>query len=362
MHEQFNVAEYLGYLLRRWRFWAIACAVAGALTLGVSLLMSKQYTATASILIDAPSGADPRVATAVSPIYLESLRTYEQFVESDTLFLQAAEKFNLRAEYPGAPADSLKRRLLKVIKPRDTRLLEISATMRDPGRAQALAQYVAEQTVDLNRRLSRQSDQDFIDEAQRQLNVAHANLTAAEDVFNQESVRGPYDALQAQVDNLVDLRARLHKELLDSQVDVADYTAQNNQRELAAVRARAAALEKQIAALDSELAAKEKAASARRARLEQLAADIKAARATYQSAETRMNDIRWTAGSRSERLRIIDPGIVPQRPSSPNIPLNIIAALFIAAIFAWLYLTVAFALRASERPAPVRAYSAERVS
>src|SRR5438132_1846213 len=191
MHEPFNAAEYLGYLFQRWRFWVVACAAAGLLSLVFSLLQPKQYTATASILIDAPSGGDPRMAAAVSPVYLESLRTYEHFVESDTLFLDALEKFHLRAEYPGAATDSLKRRLLKVTKLRDTRILEVSATLRDPVKAQALTQYIAEQTVNLNRTLSGQSDQDLIDGAQRQLGVARTNLEHAESVFKEESGRSP---------------------------------------------------------------------------------------------------------------------------------------------------------------------------
>src|SRR5579884_595923 len=191
MPEQFNVADYLSHLAQRWRFWSMACIVAGIVALVFSLLQPKQYTATASILIDAPLGSDARTATAVSPIYLESLKTYEHFVESDTLFQQAVEKFNLRQDYPGASIDGLKRRFLKVTKPRDTRILEISVTLRDPRKAQALAQYIAEQTADLNRTLSRQSEQDLINEVQRQLDVARDNLRRDEDTLKQENARAP---------------------------------------------------------------------------------------------------------------------------------------------------------------------------
>ena len=52
--------------------------------------MTPQYTATARIVIDPPAGTDLRAAMAVSPIYLESLRTYEQFASSDSLFQKAA--------------------------------------------------------------------------------------------------------------------------------------------------------------------------------------------------------------------------------------------------------------------------------
>src|ERR1039457_6240050 len=75
---QFDVFEYLGYLRRRWLFCAIACAVAIAVSVAIGLVLPKQYTATATILIDVPGAADPRASTAVSPIYLESLRRSEE--------------------------------------------------------------------------------------------------------------------------------------------------------------------------------------------------------------------------------------------------------------------------------------------
>jgi uncharacterized protein involved in exopolysaccharide biosynthesis len=358
--QQFDVFEYLGYLRRRWLFCAIACAVAIAVSVAIGLMLPKQYTATASILIDVPGAADPRASTAVSPIYLESLRTYEHFAQSDTLFVEALDKFHLRDENPKAAADSLKRRVLKVTKPRDTRILQVSATLRDPVKAQSLAQYIAERTVDLNRTLVRQSDQDMIDEAQRQLDAARNKTQQIEKALEQESAREPYEALQAEVDNLVELQGRLRRDLLQARVDVADYTAQGNQKELAAVRARADVLEKQVADINRELLAKEKTAVERRAKLEAFNANLRAARASSQAAEGRLNDIRQSAGNRSERLRIIDPGIVPQQPSSPSRTLIVIAAVFVAAILAWLYLTVAFNFRAHSRRSGIPSYSADR--
>ena len=45
-----------------------------------------------------------------------------------------------------------------------------------------------------------------------------------------------------------------------------------------------------------------------------------------------MQDVRSALGSRGERQRVIDPGIVPERPSFPNIPLNVGIALFAAIV------------------------------
>jgi uncharacterized protein involved in exopolysaccharide biosynthesis len=39
---------------------------------------------------------------------------------------------------------------------------------------------------------------------------------------------------------------------------------------------------------------------------------------------------------------VIDPGIVPQRPSSPNIPLNVIAALLLTLVGLAAYMTISF--------------------
>src|SRR5690349_14606334 len=88
----------IGQLVARWRIVAVACAIAVVASTFVCLLMPRKYTAVCRLLVDPPAGSDPRVSTAVSPIYLESLRTYEAFASSDDLFQQAAKKFGLRTD------------------------------------------------------------------------------------------------------------------------------------------------------------------------------------------------------------------------------------------------------------------------
>ncbi|HLJ49613.1 MAG TPA: Wzz/FepE/Etk N-terminal domain-containing protein [Bryobacteraceae bacterium] len=370
MSEQFDLQEYLAYLGRHVRFAAMSCAAAMVIVLVVSLLLPKRYTATASILIDAPAGNDPRASTAVSPIYLESLKTYEQFASSDTLFQQALDHFHLRDEFPTATVSGLKRRVLTVVKPRDTRLIEIAVTLPDAVKAQALGQYIAEHTVKMNRDQSRQSDQDLIDNAQRDLEEAALRVKKAEEALNQESLRSPLDTVRAEVDNMVELRARVRKDLLAANVDVADYTAQQKDAaapeaarlriDLESARARGATLEKQAADLDREIATKETTIAEWHARLDRLGNELGLARGTYKTVENRVTETRASAGMRTERLRVIDPGIVPQRPSFPNTPLNVVGAGFIAAIASWVFITVAFNVRKQVRPRAARAYSVER--
>src|SRR5947209_3631300 len=168
MNEPLDAFRYAGYMRARWRRIAGSCGIAAALALIISLLMPRQYTATARIVIEPPAGTDLRAAMAVSPIYLESLKTYEHFATSDSLFQKAIGQFGLRSLLGTGPIESLKRRVLKVETVRNTRILEIAATLPDPRRAQALVRFLAESTVNLNRSMVTESDQDLLQGMEQQ--------------------------------------------------------------------------------------------------------------------------------------------------------------------------------------------------
>ena len=112
MQDSFDALKYVEYLRQRWVFLCTACGIAALVALGVSLLIPEQYTATASIVIDAPAGNDVRTATAVTPVYLESLKSYEYFASSDTLFT-ALDHFQIRDSGQGTSIESFKRRILR---------------------------------------------------------------------------------------------------------------------------------------------------------------------------------------------------------------------------------------------------------
>ena len=121
LENRIDLIQLMGYLRKRWLVVVISTLTASILTLAGSLVRSKRYTATASILIEAPAGNDPRGATAVSAIYLESLKTYEHFAESNTLFGQALNHLNLRDYQAAQSLEGLKKRVLRVSKLRDTK-------------------------------------------------------------------------------------------------------------------------------------------------------------------------------------------------------------------------------------------------
>ena len=319
-----GVLPALDRLRARWRLIALACAVSVALTLLVSLFLTKQYTAITRIVIEPPAGSDPRASTAVSPIYLESLHSYELFASSDDLFLKAVERFGLRQD--SVPIDKLKKSVLKANMPRSTKILEIEATLPDPKKAHELALYIAEETVKLNQALSRQGDQELAAEPEKQAVEAHDRLQKTEDAWAQASTHEPVEQLQAEVDSDEQLRATLQREIVEFDV-LAEHE-------------RADQLRAKLNALQQALAPKRKLLAERVARMDQLNSERTSAQASAKLAETRLQEVRSALGSRGERLRIIDRGIVPERPSSPNILLNMVLALFAALVLSGFYLVM----------------------
>jgi len=348
---EFDALDFAGYVRDRWWVVAIACGVAVGLAFAVSEALPRKYTATASILIRPPGGSDPRAATAVSPVYLESLKAYESFASSDTLFAHAIDAVHARDGNSGVSIESLKHRVLKVSKPGSTAMLVIGATLGDPNKAQALARYVAEKTVELSQSLDARSSDEMTSEYRTQLDAAKARHDQALQAINGFSLTQPVETLENEVQETSDLKFRLERDLQVARTDLADYTAQTSpdadeaqwlRNHAASARARVAALESQTRELDDLLTKKSPELERRKLRRDALEDEEKTAAAALETANTRLNEMLTAARSNDERLQIIDPGIVPQQPSSPNTMLNIVAALLISFVGSTVYLAFRF--------------------
>ncbi len=345
MQDSFDVFEYIDFLRARWRFPAFACGFAILLALATGLLLPKRYTATATVLIDPPAGGDPRIATAVSTVYLESLKTYELLATNDQLFLRAAGRFHLREQ---APIESLKGRVLKVDKLRDTRALEISVTLPDPKAAQAVAQFIAEGAVELSRSGGKEADEAMIADAAQAAETAQARMNDAETAWQKASGAHSAEELRSEVSEDRYLKSHLEEQLLDEQADLAGSSGQA-QRDSGASQAGVGLLERRIAELSRAMDEKSAALARQTAREEDLQAVLTEARASYESASRRLADLRISRGSRAEWLRVVDPGIIPERPSSPNRPLILLGAASLALFGSWLYLTISFSWTGGSR-------------
>src|SRR5262245_62105671 len=228
----------------------MVCLGAGVLALIASLLLPKEYTATASVIIDPPAGNDPRSSITVSPVYLESLKAYEMFASSDSLFLRALEKFHLRDD---RPLESRKRRILKVTKVRDTKILEIAVTLPDPKQAQELAQFLADETVNLNRTANVENDRELLADAQARVADTQKRLEQEQAVWHEFSLRMPYETLRSELEALTESRDRLHKDLLDARADFAEFSARPSDSRADPAKARVTSLESQDAQISKQI-------------------------------------------------------------------------------------------------------------
>jgi uncharacterized protein involved in exopolysaccharide biosynthesis len=355
--DEFDAFQFISHLRSRWKTLMAACGVAVVLALTVSWLLPNKYTATASILIEPPAGNDPRAATAVSPVYLESLKTYEHFASSDTLFRQALQHLKLRSANDGEPMESLKKRVLRVSKPRDTKILEISVTWRDPVQAQALAEYIARQTVGLNKMLDDRSQHDLTAQSGLFLDAAADRVNKAEKARLQFVTDNPMSALQDEIAAALKLKSQIQSDLSYAKSELAGYQAQEKARladrtsssspstlseGIVSSRAHIDFLEQEQKDVDQQIAKNSGVLEKRKQQHDLLETELRAARAQYEMASTKNSDILSSAAFRGERLQIVDPGVTPQRPSSPNVPLNLAIGLLASMLGWFLYASMSY--------------------
>jgi capsular polysaccharide biosynthesis protein len=216
-----DISGFARYLYQRRKFIVLTSTVSVALAGIASFLTPFKYTATASILIEPPAGNDPRGAMAVSTVYLESLKTYERFASSDSLFRQALAQLGLRSEYSGVPIESLKRRMLKVEKPKDEKILEISATLPNKRKAQKLAEYIADQTIAMNRSFENHSIAAISRDSTDLVQAAQATLQQTRLKREKFLREQPVAPVEEELAIMADLKVRAERNLADAQGELA---------------------------------------------------------------------------------------------------------------------------------------------
>ena len=345
------------FIASHWRVLAVSCGLCVLLTAAVSFLLPKKYTATVTMLIESPAGNDPRGTTAVSPIYLESLKTYEHFANSDSLFEQALQDLNLRALYSGVAIENLKSKILEVTKPRETKILQVSATLADPQMAQRFAQYIADKTVAMNRSLDAASIREAINEGQLVLESTLARQKNALRARDEHLVKEPIARLEAELTGAIEARSRADRDLMEVGEQLADTEArvkaggssdgtmddpQRLRDSAVAYKAELQVLRGQREGFSTIIERDSILLEQRKHQRDILDHELQTAQAQYETAYTRNNDILASAAFRGERIEILDPGVIPERPSSPKIGLNLALAFLASLAASLVYLLLSF--------------------
>jgi uncharacterized protein involved in exopolysaccharide biosynthesis len=172
-------------------------------------------------------------------------------------------------------------------------------------------------------------------------------LDEAQTAWNALVVSEPVESLQAEIDAAIDLREKLEEQLAVAESDAAEYQQEAQDGAFAreqrnAAQARAAELAKRSRALQETIDRETSTLALRTAKRKALESSLKVAQQAYETVAGRLLESRAMAGTHAEQLRIMDPGTAPQRPSSPNITLNVMTAIFAALILSIAYLSVAF--------------------
>ncbi len=357
MPEPVSAYQFLQHLAARWRVPVIACATAAVLAFAGSKLMTKEYVATARILIEPPGTSDPRSALVVTPVYMDSLRTYTLFASSDELFKEAVETLGIRDPDDPKPLSRLKETILEVEIPRNTKVLEIRVTLTDPEKAQILAGYLAEATVRLNQELNAASDEARTAAPRRARDHAARRVRDAEKQLRLFAQKEPVAGLDQELEALVSTRTILRLDLLRSDRQQSERVGthsssgggetegtrdQGDAPGTGKLKSRTAHLREQVSQLDEEIKHIRVTLAQREAQAQALEAERSAAWWIQEDAEARLLQERSMQSARGERLQIMDRGVVPERPSYPRVGLNVIVSTGLALVLSLLYLTLQF--------------------
>jgi capsular polysaccharide biosynthesis protein len=363
--EDRTVRERTAYVVSRWRFVVAATAAAGLLAFAVSEFQPRRYTATATVIIDPPGTNDPRAAMAVNPTYLDSLRTFERFFTSDTLFQRAAQQFHLDSGKAGITA--LRNSVLTVAVDHETRVLVVSATLPDPKAAIALVRYITEESIQASRDEATAADRDTLADVTKEFDSARVRFEKARTDWEQAALQGTPEALQGELTAAIELQSEVSRLRVQAEAEAAEWRirardgdAQDRQSSTVladASSARASEYAKREHELEGEISTKRTLLAVLSERHVVASGEFDSSRKAYEAALSRVRDFSALNGLRSEHLRVIDPGVEPRQPSSPKVLLNTIAGSLLAACIAVAWLNF-MAGAPRQRPAVVRAPAA----
>jgi uncharacterized protein involved in exopolysaccharide biosynthesis len=235
--------------------------------------------------------------------------------------------------------------MLKAGLVRGTKVLEVAVTFEDPKRAQAIAQYLAEEAVRTSAAWNREAGEELTRNLEAQMKHAQEEYDRTDAQWSRLAQSEPVEPLESEVRALEALRSRIDRTLLAVSPQSPDTAA------------RVKALEADRGKTVESLTKAATVLAQRKGRLDQAEEKRKSALAAFESARKQYDAARSGAGFGGERLRLIDPGIVPERPSSPSLRLNLLAAVLFALAATSCYVTLAFGFRLSQRRTPDRHYA-----
>lgn len=327
--ETIEVRSYLRYLGRAWRTLLAVPAVAVAVALLVSLALPRTYDATVTLLVQ-PGTSDPRFPPALNQVYLEYLRSFEQVVQGSDLLARVIRELHL-----DITVDRFRNQVLDVQMLRYSRLLTIRVRWNEPQRAHQIALSLAREAVRTTEALRDADAERSVRQAQEEVQRAQTRLEEASTKLLDLRIKTREEELSRAAQVEMDAKSEYEKQLASLQILIPELEARGASH--AAESAKQAALRKGLAELESSLARHQADLLRAQAGAAILERTYASAQETLKQATARSGEARAAAAARNEQLLIADPGIVPQRPSSPHYLFNALAALTLGLFAALVY-------------------------
>lgn len=358
----------------------VGTLLAGLSSWAVSSWLPRQYEATAMVMV-----APPKVGGAAlgTPPGIE-VRNYRSYLENQSLSAQLIREFKLDAPpHLLTPARFLDK-VLTVGDVRDSRLLEVRVKLREPQLAADVANELALRAVELSRTVNQEEVVVARDIIKEQLDFARERLTAARSAYEQGQKAAQVELLERDVETLLEQhrdlrvvqvsiereRARLTKaeeelarqeRVRDVRRAVGSLTSLEDRSAEAPLPIRDALLDpyvnpvheylnQQVATGRTSVASLEKEGDVlqrtlrgkggqfpvlaelyrRKSEVDELEMQQELAEKIYVDVATRYEAARLQVAERSAQLQVLDKALPPERPISPRMTQNVVAALVLA--------------------------------
>ena len=371
--EEVSLAEYV-LVLWRYRLPLLVVAVlAGILAFVVGWNRTPTYQASSKLLVSAS-----KIGDGIQSI---SIGTYQAIVNSQTLVAETMDELGLTKPPHSLSVSEVMQRNVTVQVIPDTFIIQITARLTDPALAAGLANRMAERAVDASRRASQDDIVTARDTIKLQLDESRARLEEAEKKTETYRKEAHLEALQKEVDAMLEQRSRLLSltivieaerarvkqttEELTRQKPVRDYqrslapapTSEATLREnltdpyanpvyevleqrLTAARTSLAGLEREHAeisratSLSAAGAKKLNELYVRKAEIDRLQSELELARKVYVDASSRYEAARLQVATRSAQVQVIDKAVPPTQPISPRVLRDTAAAIALSLVVA----------------------------
>ena len=350
----FSFTDFVRVLLKNKKLIITSTIVVMIITAAVSFILPKKYQATTTLLIsESKMGIDGVLSNYFNPRFYY---TFEGLVKNKDLALRAMDKFDLdKPPYELKVETFLEQVHVGLV--RNTRLIKLSVDFSDPALAARLANFIAQEAVNLNLEINRQDAVRATEFMQNQVKTIAESMRENEEQLKEYKKKAKIKELETDVETLLYTKADLKLRRLDAQVKKAELLSSSEKASdkessqtpptLEELNALVASLDQMIAEVVKELEEKQKLLAERELKIEELMTLFDADQSSYRRINIRYGENATRVMEKFQEIRIIDPAVPPYYAEWPRKKLLTLIAGALAFLISCAYALLREQIRAS---------------